>query len=92
MDGCEWEDVKEGRMSKRNRPHTQRHNKNNTTHDTTRTTPQQHDTRHDKNNTTHDGLTLVRRTLARRGMEKLEPLVVAIGARLCEWMGVNGRI
>jgi len=31
---------------KRNRSHTQTHNKNNTTHDTTRPTP-----RHDKNNT-----------------------------------------
>ena len=38
----------------RNRSHTQTHNKNNTTHDTTRTTQQQHNTRHDKNNTTND--------------------------------------
>ena len=34
--------------------HTQTHNKNNTQHHTTRTTPQQHNTRHDKNNTTND--------------------------------------
>jgi len=34
---------------KRNSPHTQTHNKNNTTHDPTRTTPQHHNTRHDKN-------------------------------------------
>jgi len=29
------------RVGERNRSHTQTHNKNNTTHDTTRTTPQQ---------------------------------------------------
>jgi len=40
-----------GGCKKRNRPHTQTHHKNSTTHDTTRTTPQQHNTRHDKNNT-----------------------------------------
>jgi len=39
---------------KRNRPHTQTHNKNNTTHDTTRTTPQHHNTPHDKNSATYD--------------------------------------
>jgi len=39
---------------KRNRSHTQTHNKNNPTHNTTRTTQEQHNTRHDKNNTTHD--------------------------------------
>ena len=38
----------------RNRSHTQTHNKNNTTHDTTRTTPQHHNALHDKNNTTND--------------------------------------
>jgi len=39
---------------KRNRSHTQTHNKNNTTNDTTKTTAQQHNTRHDKNSTTND--------------------------------------
>jgi len=39
--------------NKKNRSHTQSHNKNNTTQHTTRTTPQQHNTRHDKNNTTN---------------------------------------
>jgi len=38
---CEWEVCRPGLVNckKRNRPHTQTHNKNNTTHDTTRTTP-----------------------------------------------------
>ena len=39
---------------KRNRSHTQIRNENKTTHDTPRTTPQQHNTRYDKNNTTND--------------------------------------
>ena len=44
----------EALCKKRTRSDTQTHNKHNTTQDTTRTTPQQHNTRHDQNNTTHD--------------------------------------
>jgi len=43
-----WMGGVNGRCKKRNRSCTQTHNKNNTTHDTTRTTPQQRNTRHDK--------------------------------------------
>jgi len=40
------------RVVRRETGHTHKHiTKNNTTHDTTRTTPQQHNTRHDKNTT-----------------------------------------